>query len=237
MVNKKEASSSKSVGIAARAISRSSSSSSSSNSSPAPKPASNRMCAQCQNHGLKIPVRGHKRRCKFRLCNCQNCLLVKERQRIVALHLYVRRAQQQEEDAAEAAKAAALSRNPPLQSPLLEGADLYRVAGVAAPIPDYHHSNSVAAAAVSSAYLVAEAEKQRKNIMFEELLKLRDEFQISEEAMPFLLCVLKLTGSYEEASVRIKKELNELNALPGQPGFKKSIHLSAFSSMHRPYFM
>jgi DM DNA binding domain len=47
-------------------ISRSSSSSSSSKSSSSKPALSNRMCAQCQNHGLKIPVRGHKRFCKFR---------------------------------------------------------------------------------------------------------------------------------------------------------------------------
>ncbi|CAG2064976.1 unnamed protein product, partial [Timema podura] len=57
----------------------------------------NRLCALCRNHGLKIPVKGHKRFCAYKLCVCRECCLVKERQRVVALHLYYRRAQEQEE--------------------------------------------------------------------------------------------------------------------------------------------
>ncbi|KAJ8875244.1 hypothetical protein PR048_023139 [Dryococelus australis] len=57
----------------------------------------NRLCALCRNHGLKIPVKGHKRFCGYRLCLCKECCLVKERQRVVAMHLYFRRAQEQEE--------------------------------------------------------------------------------------------------------------------------------------------
>nr|UTQ10362.1 doublesex-like protein [Thermobia domestica] len=56
-----------------------------------------RLCAQCRNHGLRVPVKGHKRYCAYKLCTCKECCLVKERQRVVALHLYVRRAQDQEE--------------------------------------------------------------------------------------------------------------------------------------------
>ncbi|CAB3366990.1 Hypothetical predicted protein [Cloeon dipterum] len=217
------ASSSSTLSRASGSISRSSSSSSSSQSGSSPKPVSKRMCAQCQNHGLKEPVRGHKRHCKYRLCNCKNCLLVKERQRIVALHLYVRRAQQQEEDAAEAAAAALKEAIPSMQasgSPLLSNPDFYR----AMIMPDCQHSNSVAAAAVTSGFLTADgenlnktifklktrkspfsAEKQRNNLMFEDLLKLRDRYQIPDAAMALLLCVLKISGSVEDASKIIQE--------------------------------
>lgn len=96
----------------------------------------------------------------YRLCNCQNCLLVKERQRIVALHLYVRRAQQQEEDAAEAAKAA-LGRATALahhhQPATLESFApvLPRPAFL---MPNFHqlHAHSSGGAAVDAAYLKAD---------------------------------------------------------------------------------
>lgn len=94
-----------------------------------------------------------------RLCNCQNCLLVKERQRIVALHLYVRRAQQQEEDAAEAAKAA-LGRAAVLahhHQPTLES---YAPALPRSPflIPNFHqlHAHSSGSVTVDAAYLKAD---------------------------------------------------------------------------------
>lgn len=90
---------------------------------------------------------------------------MKERQRIVALHLYVRRAQQQEEDAAEAAKAA-LGRATVLAQHHQPGA-LPSYAPVL-PRPDFlmpnfhqlHAHSSGAAAAVDAAYLKADGIKK-----------------------------------------------------------------------------
>lgn len=62
------------------------------------RPKRNPFCSRCRNHGKSAQVKGHKRYCEYRECQCLGCKLVEDRQAVSAKQIKLRRYQKQDEE-------------------------------------------------------------------------------------------------------------------------------------------
>lgn len=49
------------------------------------------VCARCRNHGIRNMLKGHKKTCAYKQCDCEKCLVTRDRQNFIAREIAMHR--------------------------------------------------------------------------------------------------------------------------------------------------